>query len=272
MYKTKDFAWSGRGMIGSFFLGVFFTMMPWAVFASAGVPTIQITSPTPNQNTTNGSCTVTGKAGDNVAVAAVYYALNGGLWTNATTANNWTNWTASLTLTPGTNTLQAYARDTSGNLSPTNTLKFQYVVLQPMTVQIFGLGTANPKWGFVSPNDNGLLLAINESYTMTAIALPGFAFTNWTGGLTTNTATLRFTMTTNLAVTANFVDVQKPTVSILSPTPLQSSLWLGTSVQNQPSEPIVSVAPGMTNATAPPEPQGVAGPAPNITNEFWIAT
>ena len=58
--------------------------------------------------------TVTGKAGDNVAVGAVYYSLNGSGWTAATTGNNWTNWTANLTLTPGTNTVQAYAVDTSG--------------------------------------------------------------------------------------------------------------------------------------------------------------
>ena len=79
---------------------------------------------------------MTGKAGDNVAVGTVYYSLNGSGWTAATTANNWTNWTANLTLTPGTNTVQAYAVDTSGNLSPTNTVKFEYVVLKPLTVQI----------------------------------------------------------------------------------------------------------------------------------------
>jgi len=73
----------------------------------------------------------------------------------------------------------------------------------------------------VSPNDNGALLAINENYTMTAYAAWGFAFTNWTGGsgtLLTNRATLHFTMKTNLALTANFVDVTKPTVTIVTPT------------------------------------------------------
>jgi hypothetical protein len=36
--------------------------------------------------------------------------------------------------------------------------------------------------------------------------------------LTTNSATVRFTMRTNLALTANFVDVGKPTVSLVTPT------------------------------------------------------
>ena len=78
-------------------------------------PSDQITAPTSNQQCTNGTFTVTGKASDNVAVGTVYYSLNSSGWTMATTGNNWTNWTANLTLTPGTNTVQAYAVDTSGN-------------------------------------------------------------------------------------------------------------------------------------------------------------
>jgi hypothetical protein len=154
---------------------------------------------------------MTGKAGDNVAVGTVYYALNGSGWAAATTANGWTNWTASLTLTPGTNTVQAYAVDTSGNFSPTNTVRFVYLVLKPLTVQIVGRGTVNS-------NYNGALLAINKNYKMTASAAAGFAFTNWTGSATTTNATLQFTMQTDLAFTAHFVDIQKPTVSIVTPT------------------------------------------------------
>ncbi|MGA9450030.1 MAG: hypothetical protein WBW41_01665, partial [Verrucomicrobiia bacterium] len=87
--------------------------------------------------------------------------------------------------------------DTSGNLSTTNTVKFEYVVLKPLTVQIMGLGTANSKCGTLNPNyTTGTLLAINENYTLTANAAAGFAFTNWTdgsGNLLTNRAKLQFT-------------------------------------------------------------------------------
>ena len=193
-----------------------------ANFVDITKPTLSIVTPTANQQWTNGTFTVTGKANDNVAVGAVYYSLNGSGWTAATTANNWTNWTANLTLTPGTNTVQAYAVDTSGNISPTNTVRFEYVVLKPLTVQIIGLGTVNPKWGTLNPNyTNGTPLAINENYWMTAIPASGFAFTNWTdgfGNLLTNRATLQFTMVTNLALQAHFVDITKPTVSIITPT------------------------------------------------------
>jgi len=185
-------------------------------------PTVQITAPTSNQQWTNGGFTVTGKASDNLAVNTVYYSLNGSAWTTATSANNWTNWTANLTLTTGTNTVRAYAADTSGNLSPTNTVKFEYVVRKPLAIQIFGLGSPNPKCGSFSPScTNGTPLAINENYKLTANAASGFAFTNWTDGLgnpLTNRSTLSFTMVTNLSLRANFVDVTKPTLSIVTPT------------------------------------------------------
>ncbi|MGO9476364.1 MAG: Ig-like domain-containing protein, partial [Limisphaerales bacterium] len=186
-------------------------------------PTNQITAPTSNQQWTNGTFTVTGKAGDNVAVSAVYCSLNGSGWISATSANRWTNWTTSVTLTPGTNTVQAYAVDTSGNVSATNTVKFVYVVLKPLTVQIIGLGTVKTNCGTLNPNySTGTLLAINENYAMTASAVTnlGFGFTNWTDGsskVLTNGATLRFTMQPNLVLKANFVDVQKPVVSVVSP-------------------------------------------------------
>ncbi len=198
-----------------------------ANFVDVTRPTVSIATPTSNLQWTNGTFTVTGKAGDNVAVATVYYALNGSGWTTATTTNNWTNWTANLTLTPGTNTVLAYAVDTSGHFSLTNTVKFEYVVLKPLTLQIFGLGTANPKWGSLNPNyTNGTLLAINENYTLTANASQGFAFTNWTdgsGNLLTNRATLQFTMVTNLSLRANFADVTRPTLNIL--TPASNQQW-----------------------------------------------
>ena len=176
-----------------------------ANFVDITKPTLSIVSPTLNQQWSNATFTASGKAGDNVAVATVYYSLNGGLWTNATTANNWTNWSASLQLTPGTNSLQAYALDASGNASATNAVSFEYVVPMPLSVQVRGLGVSNPNWGHLSGGysttltwlpgygyyttsvslpgyTNGTLLDVNENYTLTAIANPGFAFTNWSDG------------------------------------------------------------------------------------------
>ena len=181
-------------------------------------PTLSIVSPALNQQLTTPTFTLTGKAADNVALANVFYSLNSRPWISATTANAWTNWTGSLALIPGTNTLQAYAVDTSGNRSFTNSVSFEFVVMMPVTVQLYGQGVPNPKSGSLSPNyTNGTMLAINEFYSLTAIPAAGFAFTSWSGSVTTNKATLLFKMQTNLTLNANFIDGAPPTLSIVSP-------------------------------------------------------
>jgi hypothetical protein len=173
-------------------------------------PTVQITAPTSGLHVSNANYTVTGTAGDNVAVSNVWYQLNNTGWNPATPANQWTNWTAQVSLVQGSNTIQAYAVDTSGNVSTTNKVIFDYIVSGVLTVNTNGNGT-------VSPNYNGAWLQIGQNYSTTATAGSGFAFVNWTGSITTNGATLQFTMASNLTFTANFVDVAKPTNTITAP-------------------------------------------------------
>jgi len=184
-----------------------------ANFVDVQNPTNSITAPTPGQLWSNAVFTVTGKASDNVAVSNVFYSLNNAAWTIATTANNWINWTATVNLIAGTNTIQAYAVDTSGNISATNSVSFIGVLSTVLTVSTNGLGSLNP-------NYNNALLQVGKSYSITASAGTGFTFTNWTGGVSlplavlTNKATLQFVMQSNLVLQANFVDTNKPTVSI----------------------------------------------------------
>ena len=83
-----------------------------------------------------------------------------GAWTLATGT---TNWSAAVSLAPGTNTVSVYAVDTSGNHSPTNSQKMVYVLSAPITLNIVGKGT-------VSGAVNGQLLAIGKSVTLTATA------------------------------------------------------------------------------------------------------
>jgi hypothetical protein len=179
-------------------------------------PTVTITSPTSGQQWSNAVFTVTGTAADDVQVAAVYYQVNGQGWNLATTSNNWANWSGTVTLQPGTNIIQAYSVDTSANNSSISSQNMYYAVVAPMTVQTNGLGT-------VSPNYNGQLLEIGKSYSMTATAGAGFAFTNWTlltNGVVeavTNGATLNFVMQSNLTAEADFLDVTKPILTITAP-------------------------------------------------------
>ncbi len=175
-----------------------------------GNPKLTLSSPKSAQSVSNALLRVTGTVSDKVAVDDVYYQLNGGSWTLATSTNSWTNWTATVTLNPGANTLSAYAQDSSGKTSPTNTVKFTYVVSAPLVVQVIGLGK-------VSPNYNGQWLKIGTRYTMTATAGKGFGFLKWSGSLSTNKPMLAFVMASNLTFTANFVDVTPPVAIILSP-------------------------------------------------------
>ncbi|MGD0413197.1 MAG: putative Ig domain-containing protein [Verrucomicrobiota bacterium] len=184
------------------------------LYLSTNNPTLSIVSPKAGQDVTYPAFTVTGTARDNVAVAEVYVQLNGGVWTNAFSTNGFANWTANVTLTPGTNTVRAYAVNTSTNASPTTNINFFYAVPAPLAVQIVGNGT-------VSPYTNNQLLNIGQNYTEKAAAATGFKFTNWTGSFPGSSSNLTFLMASNLTLIANianFVDVTPPSLAITSPT------------------------------------------------------
>ncbi len=170
-------------------------------------PTLAIASPKSGQRLSNDVFTASGMAKDNVLVAEVWFQLNGNAWTPAAGT---TNWIAGLTLTPGNNTLRAYAVDTNGRIAKTNSVSFVYVVSVPLTVQIVGAGS-------VSPNYNSRLLEIGKTYTMTAKAAKGSAFVNWTGSISNGKTKLTFVMASNLTFTATFVDSQKPIVIVTFP-------------------------------------------------------
>ena len=188
-----------------------------ATFVDVAKPVLKLTAPVAKQRWSNEVFTVRGTVTDYGPVTAVNYQINGGDWTNdVQTVNGCSNWTACVTLMPGTNTLRACAVDAAGNRSLTNTVNFTYVLSGVLQVGSAGRGT-------LSPNYNHALLEIGRGYTLTAKAIPGYAFTNWTGTvngavvLSTNRAALNFVMQSNLVLTATFVDVQRPLLAITSP-------------------------------------------------------
>ena len=72
---------------------------------------------------TNALATIVGTTKDNWKVGGVWYQLNSNAWNLVTTTtNSYTNWTQTVTLMVGTNTLKAYAVDLGGNFSTTNSL------------------------------------------------------------------------------------------------------------------------------------------------------
>ena len=191
-----------------------------ANFVDTSKPVVTITNVVSGQRVSNAVFTVKGKATDNWQVSNVWYQLNNAGWNLASSSNNWANWTAEVTLVPGTNTVRAYALDTSGNPSLTNSVSFTCVLSDRLRIMVSGRGT-------LSPNYSNAALEIEKSYTMTATAASGYAFTNWVistnwlGGRTTNTPILQFLMQSNLTLQANFSDVTRPTNAIISPKPGQ---------------------------------------------------
>jgi hypothetical protein len=181
------------------------TIKTITLYADNTAPSVTITNPVSGQISSNGVFTVRGTAADNLAVSNVWVQINGGPWIRATGT---TNWSAEVTPGNGTNIVRAYAEDFAGNVSPTNSADFRYGA--PLTVLLHGDGT-------VTPNLNGQLLEIGQTYSMTAQAGAGSSFINWTGSQTTNSPTLTFVMDTNLTFIANFTDTSAPTVTITSP-------------------------------------------------------
>ncbi len=185
-------------------------------FLDTNKPTVNITNLTAGQRVSNAVFTVKGTANDNWQVSNVVCQLNGGGWNSATNLNNWTNWAAGVTLAPGTNVVQAYAMDTSGNISTTSSVSFDFVATNQLQIRASGLGT-------ISPNYSNAWLEIGRNYSITSAPASGFVFTNWvtstnwgSGAMTTKT-NLIFMMASNLTLQVNFLDVTKPTLSITAP-------------------------------------------------------
>jgi uncharacterized repeat protein (TIGR02543 family) len=175
------------------------------------VPTVAIVTPTAGSHVSNGVLTATGSSSDTVRISGVYYQLNGGAWTAATTANKWTNWSATnLNLTAGANTFSAYALDKNNYVSATNSVAFTFVVSASLVVNTNGAGT-------IKPDLNGAEEPIGKTLSMAAKAGKGWAFVGWSGSIFTNNSKLTFVMASNLEFTANFKDIARPVNVILSP-------------------------------------------------------
>jgi hypothetical protein len=147
---------------------------------------------------TSPALTLQGTASGKFGVANVLWQLNGGPWTNAATANQWTNWSASLTLQPGTNMFRAYCLDPLGNPSAVQAAAIFYSTQSTITLSTSGPGT-------ISPGFTGASLAVGRGYTVTAVPKPGSLFSNWNGSITSTANPLTFLMMSNMQLTANFV-------------------------------------------------------------------
>jgi hypothetical protein len=142
--------------------------------------------------------TVQGTASGKFGVAGVQYQLNGGPWTSATTATQWSNWSAPLILQPGTNLFSARSLDPLGNHSAAQIASIFYLTQSTLTLHTSGLG-------IITHGFTGNSLVVGRNYTVTAVPGPGNLFSNWTGTIASTTNPLTFLMVSNMTLTANFV-------------------------------------------------------------------
>ncbi len=183
-------------------------------------PTISITNPNPSKVllVSNALFTASGKCSDNVAVSNVFCKLNTGGWFPANLSANGGNWMVTVTLVPGTNTIGAYAVDSSGNASKTDSITLVLETLFP--VEIAGRGKVQLTGGGISrgiSSSTNLWLIPGASYRATATAAKGFGFETWSGSLTGTNGAGSFTLTFGAGLTSEFKDTQRPVCSLMYP-------------------------------------------------------
>jgi hypothetical protein len=125
-----------------------------------------------------------------------------------------------MNLSPGTNTIAAYAVDPSGDASIATNRSLFYVETNQLEIHALGLGT-------ISPNYSNAWLEIGRSYSLTSAPASGFVFTGWTlstnwlGAAVVTGTNLHFMMESNLTLEASFVETSSPTLLITAPSNLQ---------------------------------------------------
>jgi len=193
-------------------------------YLSATPPTVAITSPKSALTVATNLVTVAGIAADSVAVAAVFCESYSQAGTNPwVLASGTTSWSALVPLVAGTNHVRAYAVDSSGNASATNTSPaIVYQVLAPVQIGIVGEGEVQLAGPGVSRNlttTTVLLLGLGQNYTLTAVPTShsGFGFQGWSGSQTGTNPKLGFHSASNLLFTATFRDEQRPVDQIFYP-------------------------------------------------------
>jgi hypothetical protein len=182
-----------NGQSGAIALNLKFTL-------DTKAPAVSITSPASGAKLTNSTVIVRGKATDNIGVSLVQLRLENAFGTNDyQTATGANIWSAQIdNLSPGPNTIRVRAIDTSSNISATVTRSVTFVVVSPLTLTVNGGGT-------VTPNLNGKLLGVGNSFTLIAKPAPGNIFAGWTGDLESSSPTLKFAMQSNMVLHAEFI-------------------------------------------------------------------
>ena len=197
-----------------------FTMQPGmtltANFSDGANPVIAMSSPTSGARLTNSTVTIRGTASDNGGVTRVLCKVNDGPFE---VASGTTSWSGNVSLRAGTNHICVKAVDSSGRESTELSRTITYVVTRPVELNVHGRASITMPVSSTTrvALRHGQFLEVGKAYRVTATPAAGFVFTNWTGTVSTNSRTVSFTMQSNTVLTANLIDVAKPSLVIVSP-------------------------------------------------------
>jgi len=178
------------------------------VLPDTNKPSVAITLPKNGASVSNALVTVQGTARDDIGLSGVQVRVGNGGFAEATTTNRWTNWTATVQVEPGPNAVQAQARDLEGNGSAVVTNTVRYVVCGNLVIQTNGVCP--------TPAPGLLRREINQPCRITAATYPGYRFLEWTGDFATNKPAITFVMRSDVALVANYLDIQRPTLTVTS--------------------------------------------------------
>jgi PKD repeat protein len=235
------------GASGASHLGIVLTAGTNATAGTNTVPvtndnvTLVMTSPENNLLTTSSNLTVRGTVKGVIGVqqpfvSYVQMAFNGGAFGKASlgatniaavltpepggaesvVAQEGVAWSSNVTLVPGANVITAQSISVQNANAETASLPVTHTVflvpaLPSSQVKSTLTLLASPSGhGRISGQPNQANLEINKVYTVKAVPIGNWIFTNWTSGTNTNgslgnSASLSFIMTSNLILQANFI-------------------------------------------------------------------
>lgn len=157
------------------------------------------------------SVSVTGFAQDDSNIDHVEFSLNGGAYQNLAVSSG--SWNTVVTPVSGLNTLHARAIDVNGNVSAITTRLFTSVKMRSLAATVAPGDTAK---GSISGLKAGNAYQIGGTYTLSAVAKPGFILDYWESNqgilVGDRSPILSFTYSEGLSLVAHFRSTPFPGV------------------------------------------------------------
>jgi hypothetical protein len=230
-----------------------------AYFVDTQPPTVKITTKAGEEN--NSIETISGTATDNVGVSTVWYEVGTSGWNVAASTDGYSNWTATVILGPGANTIQVYAEDAAGNRSKTNTVTL-----------------TDSATGFAPASLAGTTLLLVSGDNSALLSFDGSTFTQaGNGGVTSGVGVYTYTLTdTNTAQLApNFTSPPGLTNTVTESIVLSFTNGTGGTFAKANGGTGGSFTLGLASSTAPVSLSGLTlqgtnneGGAYEFTNSF----